>query len=538
MLKQFLVKFGGFCGIMVDISLEKPYPANVLSNLYNNHFCLEGVECRSMEGFLQSLKYKDEEKQRQICGMTGKDAQKMATSAWQKSQTLWWKGRDINRQSKDFQFLLHKAYFAMFDQNDTFRNALLSTMGKTLCHSAGGNDPHKNIITEKEFCYTLTFLRDVEWEVEAKISLDQHKKEEEEKRGEEEQDVSMKKDGELLEMTVTLHAGMLANLITDLNAVEIRYLKLNGEINGTDVKIIRMMKFLQELDLSEAVIVAGGVPYYEQFTTENQIIGKHFLYGMKHLKKVILPKTITAIEVCAFADCRTLSMISIPPNVNQIDSEAFSGCLSLKEVVIEDGDECLDFAYSGDVFASCPIESVYLGREIDYLCQDIDDGFCYETYYSPFKENPLLKSIEIGNRVTRIADWAFAESKGLVSVQIHGVTEIGYNSFCFCNNESQLVLSPGASFSNPHEDWYDDPDFSRVVFTDKVTEVDRIHVDYYCKISSKIQLKGYIPPIVKGVAEKEVDKQGCTLYVPKGAAEAHRHAHYWKDFGNIIEVDE
>lgn len=113
----------------LDIWSKSPYPANVLSNLCSNGFRFDGVLCGSMEGFLQSLKYQDTGKQRQICSMKGKNAKNMTSTHWQTDQIVWWKGSSINRQSKEFQNLIRRAYQAMFEQNERFRIALMSTRG-------------------------------------------------------------------------------------------------------------------------------------------------------------------------------------------------------------------------------------------------------------------------------------------------------------------------------------------------------------------------------------------------------------------------
>lgn len=55
----------------LDIRSNGLYPSNVLSNLCSNGFRLDGMVCSSMEGFLQSLKRKELDKQRQICSMKG-----------------------------------------------------------------------------------------------------------------------------------------------------------------------------------------------------------------------------------------------------------------------------------------------------------------------------------------------------------------------------------------------------------------------------------------------------------------------------------
>ena len=58
-------------GKAIDIWSTKPYPANVLSNLHPNAFEIDGIECASMEGFLQSLKQKDIQEQCEICRFIG-----------------------------------------------------------------------------------------------------------------------------------------------------------------------------------------------------------------------------------------------------------------------------------------------------------------------------------------------------------------------------------------------------------------------------------------------------------------------------------
>jgi len=116
--------------------------------------------CGSMEGFLQSLKQKDKDKQRQVCSMKGKNAKKMTSTGWQTDQIVWWKGVSIDRQSEEYKRLVRRAYQAMFEQNERFRTALMSTRGQTLFHSRGESNPFKTILAKDELCTILTELRD------------------------------------------------------------------------------------------------------------------------------------------------------------------------------------------------------------------------------------------------------------------------------------------------------------------------------------------------------------------------------------------
>ena len=136
------------------------YPSNVLSNLCSNGFRFDGMICGSMEGFLQSLKRKELDKQRQICSMKGGNARKMSVTSWQTDQIVWWKGQAIDRQSKEYQQLIYRAYQAMFEQSERFRTALMQTRGMLLTHSSGESNTYKTILTPTEFCGILTELRD------------------------------------------------------------------------------------------------------------------------------------------------------------------------------------------------------------------------------------------------------------------------------------------------------------------------------------------------------------------------------------------
>ena len=144
----------------LDIRSNGLYPSNVLSNLCSNGFRLDGMVCSSMEGFLQSLKRQDINKQRQICSMKGGNARKMSVTSWQTDQIVWWKGKAIDRQSQAYQDLIHRAYKAMFEQNERFRAALMQTRGIVLAHSTGENNPYKTILTPTELCGILMELRD------------------------------------------------------------------------------------------------------------------------------------------------------------------------------------------------------------------------------------------------------------------------------------------------------------------------------------------------------------------------------------------
>lgn len=143
----------------IDIYSKGEYPANVLSNFYPNKFVFDGVECSSMEGFLQSLKYRNFEKQKQICGLVGKDAKAAGNKKiiWKLTGNLYWKGQRYKRNSQEFDLLRLSAYEALLS-NEKFLTALQCAKGKVIIHSMGKTKKRQTILTEEEFVGYLNRL--------------------------------------------------------------------------------------------------------------------------------------------------------------------------------------------------------------------------------------------------------------------------------------------------------------------------------------------------------------------------------------------
>lgn len=146
----------------LDIYSKGAYPSDVLSNFYPNAFAIDGVECGGMEGFLQSLKFRNEKKQRKVCALSGKEAKKKGGMKflWKLTGKVYWQGKKYSRVSDEFSGLISRAYDEMFSRNEKFRKALADSIGYELCHSIGKSDERKTILTEREFIFQLNRLRE------------------------------------------------------------------------------------------------------------------------------------------------------------------------------------------------------------------------------------------------------------------------------------------------------------------------------------------------------------------------------------------
>jgi predicted NAD-dependent protein-ADP-ribosyltransferase YbiA (DUF1768 family) len=144
----------------MNISSKGKYPANSLSNFSPHPFEIDGVQCASMEGFLQALKNKNPAIQKLRCSFVGIRAKKAGSrNKWFRKQKLYWKGEEFDRKSDEYQELLDRAYDALYE-NEGFKDALRAAGDAVFTHSIGKKNQAETVLTTSEFCSRITKLRD------------------------------------------------------------------------------------------------------------------------------------------------------------------------------------------------------------------------------------------------------------------------------------------------------------------------------------------------------------------------------------------
>ena len=269
--------------------------------------------------------------------------------------------------------------------------------------------------------------------------------------------------------------------------------------------------------------------------------------------------TVTSIGERAFYECSGLTSVTIGNSVTSIGYYAFSNCTSLKDLRIEDGETTLSlgdesyYSYKGKgLFYDCPLESLYLGRNIQY-----QTGSDYG--YSPFYGKTTLKSVTIGNSVKSIGDRAFSDCGGLTSVTIgNSVTSIGEEAFYYCSNLTSVTI--GNSVTSIGRGAFSGCNgLTSITIPNSVTSIGNYAFSGCSGLTSitipnsvksigdgafrkcggltSIRLLGKTPPTVG--SDNFTNKQylNMQVYVPKGTLATYQAADTWKDFWDIQEFD-
>ena len=328
-------------------------------------------------------------------------------------------------------------------------------------------------------------------------------------------------------------AGTLPDRIASSKKYKITNLKIIGEINGTDFRMIREMAGsdyyggstegnLSVLDLSETKIVIGGGDCFNGYScyTSNDVIGNRAFSGCSRLTSLTLPASITRIGDDAFCCCSGLTSLTLPAGITEIGYGAFWGCsgltsLNLPAGITSIGDDAF-YGCSGLTSITIPNGVTQIDKNAFYGCTG-------------------LTSLTLPANIKRIGESAFKNCSGLTSLTLPaGITTIGSSAFYGCSGLTSLTIPDGVTKIGKYA-------FSNCSYLTSLTIPSSVNSlgDYAFKNCSSLQSVhvSWSTPISAGKAFNKADVSKCTLYVPQGTEQDYFLADVWGDFGNIVEYD-
>ena len=241
------------------------------------------------------------------------------------------------------------------------------------------------------------------------------------------------------------NAGTLSDYISEGERNQIKELTLTGEINGTDLFLLRTMAGCAErhfddigksrgdsqgslvsLDLSDVKIVAGGDIYYyvtdyygidkaRDFYIEEDNIIPAAAFVESNLREIILPTNITAIGEGAFLKNRQLTSITIPNSVVTIEGRAFSVCSSLTSITIPNSVTSI----GNQAFAYCN----GLTSVISEILQPFNTEKIFYTLYDDIYSNAILY-VPTGTIDKYMATDGWKEFDNIVEYDLSGINKV------------------------------------------------------------------------------------------------------------------
>lgn len=211
------------------------------------------------------------------------------------------------------------------------------------------------------------------------------------------------------------------------------------------------------------------------FPNTLESIGDYAFSENSNLKTVSLNPGLLSIGDAAFANCSSIESISIPGTVTKIGNTVigsdekptklpFYNCTSIKTVRFEDGTKPIkltsycryykanypngerkwtyDTSRCYGLFTFCPLEEVYIGRDISYLRGNnitLDEHPDYYGY-SAFYNQPKLAKVTISQSVTDIPSYLFYKNAAITLTELPNVKAIGHAAFQECSKLTTLNL--------------------------------------------------------------------------------------------------
>ncbi len=295
--------------------------------------------------------------------------------------------------------------------------------------------------------------------------------------------------------TLKVYAGKLQNYFDTYDLVHEYDLKLTGAINGTDVKLLReWATAARTLDLSECRIVAGGEAYFDEYTTEDDVIGS-YMFADKEFERLVLPKNLKKIGDYAIPLCG--DEMELPPTLEWLGDHAFTDNIFKKLHLPASLTHIGNGALTGNLFMS---EMTIDENNPEFV---IEDGYLYTrnhtrllAFVAPI--DSIAPSFTIRPEVVTIDDRAFnghycdriTLNEGLEYI---GAAAFRYAMVKFSTSQHTLIIPNSVKYIG--ELAFSDCRVDSIIISDSIEEIQPRTFEqcflYYVHLPAKLKSVGY-----------------------------------------------
>ncbi len=185
-------------------------------------------------------------------------------------------------------------------------------------------------------------------------------------------------------------------------------------------------------------------------------IDSYVFYRCYKLSSISIPKAVSILHSFTFADCQSLQSVTIHDGVNRIFGSCFSGCTALKSVVLG---RYINKQLSDNVFSGCTaLEEIRLvtqvpfpnfGTAYDNTFAGVDTDNC--VLYVPRWQKEIYQNADVWREFSNIEEWEpywwplrgdvnidWIVNSGDISALYRAILSGEPNPYCDINGDGQL----------------------------------------------------------------------------------------------------
>ena len=238
-------------------------------------------------------------------------------------------------------------------------------------------------------------------------------------------------------------------------------------------------------------------------------IGDKTFYGCSSLTSVTIPNSVTSIGNKTFYGCSSLTSVTIPNSVTSIGDLAFDRCSSLTSVTIPNSVTSIGisafYGCSSLTSVTIPNSVTSIGAGVFSDCSSLTSVTIPNSVTSietgVFECCSSLSSITIPNSVTSIGERAFNRCSSLTSVTIpNSVTSIEQEAFSGCSSLTSVTI-PNSVTSIEQEAFSGCSSLTSVTIPNSVTSIEQ-EAFSGCSNLTSITIPNSVTEIYKGAFAK------------------------------------